>query len=35
MTKKKKLFSGFLDAIPKKEIILNIGAMEKGNYMLK
>jgi len=35
MTKKRKVYSGTLDAIPKTEVLLNVTHMARGAYTLK
>lgn len=35
MSKKRKVYSGTLNAIPQKEVLLNVTHMEKGIYTLK
>lgn len=35
MSKKKKVYSGVIEAFPNKEIRLNVNHLEKGQYILK
>lgn len=35
MNKKKKVYSGVMEAFQNKEILLNVNRLEKGKYVLK